>query len=115
MAIRAASLLETTGRIPAAVEVKPKIKWLDGLPEDEQEAATIEQTRKNSGLTSNLSAIMRLDHCTEEEAQKELDRIKQDTPATPPRADAGGPRGGNRPQNNGPDGQVDIPPTIPVI
>lgn len=84
-AINAASILDVNGRIPGSVVVKlNKINWQDGLPSDPREEAVIEQTRKNSGLTSKRSAIMRLDRCSIRDAEIELDQMKSE-PRDPPR------------------------------
>jgi len=80
-AIKAASILDVNGRIKDATVVELSlISWQDGLPSDDLENSMIEQTRANSGLTSRSSAIMRLDGCTREEADEEMERIKQETP-----------------------------------
>lgn len=50
------------------------------MPSDDLENSMIEQTRANSGLTSRSSAIMRLDGCTREEADEEMERIKREAP-----------------------------------
>jgi hypothetical protein len=78
-AIKAASILDVNGRIKDATVVELSlISWQDGLPSDDLENSMIEQTRAYSGLTSRSSAIMRLDGCTREEADAELERIKQE-------------------------------------
>ncbi|MFZ3092411.1 MAG: phage portal protein, partial [Methanothrix sp.] len=80
-AIKAASILDVNGRIKDAVQIELSlISWQDGLPSDDLENSMIEQTRANSGLTSRSSAIMRLDGCTREEADQEMERISQETP-----------------------------------
>jgi hypothetical protein len=48
-----------------------------------KEDTAVEQARKNSGLTSKLSSIMRLDDCTKEEAEEELARMKAEIPDAP--------------------------------
>ena len=83
-AINAASILDVNGRMAGSVELKMRtIGWQDGLPRDMMEDTTIEQKRKNSGLTSKLSSIMRLDECSLEEAQTELDRMSKEIPDAP--------------------------------
>lgn len=57
------------------IEGDVSIKFSDVLPTDETVAADTEVAKTQGGLSSKLSAIMRLNHCTEEEAQKELERI----------------------------------------
>lgn len=80
-AIKAASILDVNGRIKDAVQIELSIiSWQDGLPSDDLENSMIEQTRANSGLTSRSSAIMRLDGCTREEADEEMERIKREAP-----------------------------------
>lgn len=80
----AASTLDTLGRIPGSTPVMlHSIGWQDGLPKDMKEDTAIEQARKNSGLTSKLSAIMRLDDCTKEEAEEEIERMKREIPDAP--------------------------------
>ena len=80
----AASTLDNIGRISGSKPVMlHSIGWQDGLPKDMKEDTAIEQARKNSGLTSKLSSIMRLDDCTVEEAQEELDRMKAEIPDAP--------------------------------
>jgi hypothetical protein len=80
-AIKAASILDVQGRIANSVEVDLEvIGWQDGLPSDDLENSMIEQTRANAGLTSRSSSIMRLDGCTREEAEEEMERIKREAP-----------------------------------
>jgi hypothetical protein len=60
----------------------PKIKFKDGLPDDDMEQATIKQIRTGGRSTqSQLSAIMELNGCTEEQARIELDRIREEEKA----------------------------------
>ena len=83
-AIRAASMLDARGMIIGAVEVSLRdIGWQDGLPRDLLEDVKIEQTRKNSGLTSKRHAIMRIDACTEAEADAELALMESEIPDAP--------------------------------
>jgi hypothetical protein len=83
-AIRAASLLDVKGNIPNSVELNLKtIGWQDGLPRDAREDTDVEQARKNSGLTSKRSSIMRLDNCTEAEADAEIARMQTEIPDAP--------------------------------
>lgn len=83
-AISAASSLDVQGRMPGAVVTTVnKIMWQDGLPKDTKEDTLVEQARKNSGLTSKLSSIMRLDECSEADAQLEIDRMAKEIPDAP--------------------------------
>lgn len=60
----------------------PKIKFKDGLPDDEMEQATIAQIRTGGKPTqSQLSAIMEIHGFTEEQARLELDRIREEEKA----------------------------------
>lgn len=54
------------------------LKFSDVLPEDETTITSNESAKVTSGLSSKISSIMRLNKCSEEEAQKELDRIKEE-------------------------------------
>jgi hypothetical protein len=57
----------------------PKIHFKDGLPDDEMEQATIMQLRTGGQPTiSQKTAIMMLDGLTEEQAEKEIERIRQE-------------------------------------
>lgn len=80
-ALKAASILDVRGRMQGASIVDISlIRWQDGLPSDDLENSMIEQTRANSGLTSKVTSIMRLDGCTREEAELEYSRIMEETP-----------------------------------
>ena len=82
--MQAASVLDFNGRVPeSSVVTLHTIGWQDGLPRDMKEDTAVEQARKNSGLTSKLSSIMRLDDCTKEEAEEELARMKAEIPDAP--------------------------------
>ncbi|MEH6943727.1 phage portal protein [Bacillus sp. JJ722] len=60
----------------------PKIKFQDGLPNDEMEQATIANIRTGGKPTkSQLTAIMELQECTEEQARAELKRIEDEEAA----------------------------------
>lgn len=102
-AIRAASMLDVNGRIAnATVVALRQIGWQDGLPSDPREEAVIEQTRKNSGLTSKRSSIMRLDRCTQAEAEAELEQMSKE-PKDQPRENFGalnGPLEGRQPRDD---------------
>ncbi|MBU5211063.1 phage portal protein [Heyndrickxia oleronia] len=57
----------------------PKIKFRDGLPDDEMEQATIAQVRTGGKPTqSQLGAIMEVNGFTEEQARIELERIREE-------------------------------------
>ncbi|MEI2356066.1 phage portal protein [Mesobacillus zeae] len=59
--------------------VTPIIKFKDGLPDDDMEQASIKQVRTGGKATqSQLSAIMELNGCTEEQAHIELARIREE-------------------------------------
>lgn len=60
----------------------PKIKFKDGLPDDEMEQASIAQIRTGGKPTqSQLSAIMEIHGYTEEQARLELERIREEEEA----------------------------------
>lgn len=62
--------------------VIPFIKFKDGLPDDDLETATIAQIKTGGKATqSQLSAIMEVHGYTEERAQLELDRIREEEKA----------------------------------
>lgn len=55
-----------------------QISFSDVIPVDEVEKTEIEQMKVNSGLTSKFSAIKRLEGYTDEEAEQELERIRDE-------------------------------------
>ena len=55
-----------------------EIKFSDVLPVDELTQANTESAKITSGISSRRSAIMRIENIDEEEAQAELDQIKQE-------------------------------------
>lgn len=114
-AIKAASILDVNGRIKNATVVELSIiSWQDGLPSDDLENSMIEQTRANSGLTSRSSAIMRLDGCTREEADEEMERIKREAP--PPQQWAKPvPMNGQEISNASKQGGIEKAPLMPDI
>ena len=63
-------------------EVEVTVDFDDSIMEDS--SATIDKNTKlvNAGLRSKLTAIMEIDKCSEEEAQKELERIAQEEQIT---------------------------------
>lgn len=85
-ALYLAQLMEAIhGRPPETYDpVRPTIGWKDGLPTDAMEQAQIEQIRTGGKATSSVkSAIQRLDSDTDEEADAELDRIKEEQEPPP--------------------------------
>jgi hypothetical protein len=82
------------GRQPYEITV-PRIKFNDGLPDDEMEMANIMSVRTGGKATiSQKSAIIWLDGLTEEQAEVELERIKNEEAIADPsifnRGDGGG-------------------------
>ncbi len=69
-------------------EIKPEeisIAWNDGLPDDEAEMANIMAVRTGNRPTlSQYSAIQRLDRLSAEDADSELEEIRQDDAASAP-------------------------------
>lgn len=60
----------------------PHITFRDGLPNDDSELANIASIRTGGKATqSQLSAIMSLNGCTEEQARLEIERIKEENDA----------------------------------
>ncbi|KTS84492.1 hypothetical protein NS115_03865 [Paenibacillus jamilae] len=60
----------------------PKIKFKDGLPDDDLEQAQIYNMRLGGKATiSQKTAIMHLDDLTEEQAQAEIDRMREEEEA----------------------------------
>lgn len=57
----------------------PEIEWQDGLPQDDFEAAQIEQIRQDSGTTSKKDSIMRLDAVDEKTAEAKVKEIDKET------------------------------------
>lgn len=63
----------------------PLINFRDGLPKDEMEMANIVSTRTGGAVTmSQKRALMYLDDMTEEQAEAELERIKEEEEANAP-------------------------------
>ena len=61
----------------------PVVEFKDGLPIDEMEQANIMQLRTGGQKTmSQKTAIMRLNNMTEEQADAEIKRIKEEEEAT---------------------------------
>ena len=78
-AIIAASQLEVNaGKAGAKLIEDVTINWRDILPEDSKERAEIAATRVRSGTQSRKSAVMVLDHCSDEAADEEVGRILGD-------------------------------------
>ena len=66
-----------------APDREPEIQWQDGIPQIYAEAVTTEVARTAAGLTSKVSAIQRIDQCTAEQAEEELQRIRDEAEAEP--------------------------------
>lgn len=62
-----------------AKEEKVDIRFGDGAIIDEVEQAEMMRTRKDSNLISTRSAIMRMDNLTEDQAEEEVKRIKDES------------------------------------
>jgi SPP1 family phage portal protein len=63
----------------------PLINFRDGLPKDEMEMANIVSTRTGGAVTmSQKRALMYLDDMTEEQAEAEMERIKEEEEANAP-------------------------------
>lgn len=79
--LRVASMLgaEKLGRV--ALDADPEIVWQDGLPQIYSEAVETETMRVDGGLSSKASAIQRIDQCTAEQAEAELERIRAEQKA----------------------------------
>jgi hypothetical protein len=75
-----AQLLEKTYGKARYEIVKPKILFQDGLPDDDMENAQIMSLRTGGQPTlSQKSAIIRLDNLTSEQADKEMEQLKDET------------------------------------
>jgi hypothetical protein len=59
-------------------DTDPKIVFGDVLPIDENMEANTEATKVGAGLSSHISSIMRLENLSEEDAQKEVDKINEE-------------------------------------
>ncbi|MGE2643632.1 hypothetical protein ACQH7H_23800, partial [Escherichia coli] len=60
----------------------PIVKFKDGLPKDEMEMAQIASTRTGGAITmSQKTALMYQDDLTEEQAEREIERIKEEQEA----------------------------------
>ena len=58
--------------------------WKDGLPEDEREKVQSETAKRAAGLTSLVSSIMRLENISREDAEKEVERTREEQQASDP-------------------------------
>lgn len=68
----------------------PVLHFQDGLPKDDMEQATIMNMRTGGAKTlSQKSAIMQLNNFTEEQAEAELERIKEEEESSTEISDAG--------------------------
>ncbi len=79
-----AQMLEHTksNKNPEYEITEPIIKFKDGLPEDDAEQANIMSIRTGGKATiSTKTALMRMDGLTEEQAEKELERIEAEEKA----------------------------------
>lgn len=74
--VRAVSFLDT------GIEVDASVDFDDSIIEDT--TATIDKNIKlvTNGLRSKLTAIMEIEHCSEDDAKKELNRILEDSKVT---------------------------------
>ena len=91
-----------------------ELAWQNGLPQDNSEQVDIESKRVQSGLTSRVKAIQRLDQSSEQKATDELETIAEENKKYGP------PNPGNNGQNGSEDGgqgATDPPagPRRPVI
>jgi hypothetical protein len=75
-AIQLCAALEKAQGMKGAVELPSiTIQWQDGLPTDEMELTNIMTARKQAGLISTESAILRMDGLKDEQMETELNRI----------------------------------------
>lgn len=74
--VRAVSFLDTGGAIDATVDFD------DSIIEDSNSLIDKNVKLVNAGLRSKLTAIMEINKCSEQEAQEELERIRQDNQIT---------------------------------
>ena len=79
-AIRLASVLEPETATLTGITVG----WKDGLPEDEREKVQSETAKRSAGLTSLVSSIMRLENISREDAEKEVERIREEQQSAEP-------------------------------
>ncbi|MHC1593958.1 MAG: phage portal protein [Methanotrichaceae archaeon] len=82
-ALRLCAELEVAARMPGASELENlSLAWRSSLPADPAEAAGIERTRKDGGLTSTRMALARLDpDATDEDLDREAAAIKDEKAA----------------------------------
>lgn len=74
-----AQLLEQAVGIATAKPFKPTFVFKDGLPTDEASEATVMNIRTGGAKTiSQKTAIMRMEGLTEEQAEMEIERIKEE-------------------------------------
>lgn len=74
--IQLCAALEKAQGMKGAVELPSiTIQWQDGLPTDEMELTNIMTARKQAGLISTESAILRMDGLEDEQMETELNRI----------------------------------------
>lgn len=77
-----AQMLENAVGIDSYQVTVPKLKFQTGLPKDDMEQANIMAIRTGGKATlSQKSAMMQLDDLTEEQVDKEIERIEAEAPA----------------------------------
>jgi Phage portal protein, SPP1 Gp6-like len=77
-----AQLLEQAQGVKGYEATKPRIRFKDGLPNDEKEQAVIANLRTGGAATiSQKTALMWLDDLTEEQAEKEIQRMRDEEQA----------------------------------
>ena len=101
--VSAVALLDSGNSVAATVDCD------DSIIEDSN--ATIDKNIKlvNAGLRSKITAIMEIDKCSEEEAQKELERIAGDNKITGQDIDWTDMGNGDNPNEKGKDDVDDEP------
>lgn len=106
--VSAVSLLDSGNSVAATVDFD------DSIIEDSN--ATIDKNIKlvNAGLRSKITAIMEIDKCSEEEAQKELERIAGDNKITGQDIDWTDMGNGDNPNEKGKDDVDDEPSEEPT-
>lgn len=78
-----AQLLEQVVGIADYTVTKPQLIFQDGLPKDDTQEATVMNIRTGGAKTiSQKSAIMRMEGMTEEQAEAEIERIREEAQAT---------------------------------
>ncbi len=67
--------VEVGGKKLTKAPVRPDVKWMDGIPEDEGEQIEKESKRIDAGLTTKKDAIMRIDGVDDKTAEKKAKEI----------------------------------------